>query len=147
MVVDRSGMEHLDRDTCVQLLRQAEIGRVGLCPGEPVILPVRFQVLGDRILFRTGRGTKLAAASSNTLVAFEADHVDPTDRTGWSVLVVGHAHDVSDEDRTPHERFLLSRWAPGDEDRIVAVDMERVTGRRLTADAVPHLGAPRRGGG
>ena len=77
--VDRNGLEVLDRQECLRLLATATIGRIGITLGAlPVILPVNFRLVDDRIVFRTGVGTKLDAATCNTIVAFEVDAVDPS---------------------------------------------------------------------
>ena len=74
MELDRNGLEVLASDQCLRLLAQAPLGRVGLTSGAlPVILPVNFLLQEDHILVRTGRGTKLDAATRNAVVAFEAD--------------------------------------------------------------------------
>ncbi|MEV0831043.1 pyridoxamine 5'-phosphate oxidase family protein [Nonomuraea rubra] len=57
----------------------------------PAVQPVAFHLDGERIVIRTGIGSKLAAATRNAVVAFEADEFDPEERTGWSVTVIGHA--------------------------------------------------------
>src|SRR5204862_2980903 len=108
---DRNGLEILDRAACVRLLGTVSLGRVGITVGAlPTILPINFRIDGDRILFRSGVGTKLDAATRGAVVAFEADDFDPLYHSGWSVVVTGVAREVSDPDdsavyTTPH-------WAP-----------------------------------
>ncbi|HUF32427.1 MAG TPA: pyridoxamine 5'-phosphate oxidase family protein [Acidimicrobiales bacterium] len=133
MDLDRNSLTVLERDECLRLLAGARLGRIGLTSGAlPVVLPVNFFLDVDRILVRTGYGTKLEAASRNTVVAFEVDDFDPFDHSGWSVVVTGMARVIDDpaelEDlaTTP-----IPRWAPGDDERIIAISTEMVTGRRL----------------
>jgi nitroimidazol reductase NimA-like FMN-containing flavoprotein (pyridoxamine 5'-phosphate oxidase superfamily) len=131
--VDRNGLEILDRDECLKLLSTARLGRVGITSGAlPVILPVNFRLLGDTIVFRTGRGTKLDAATRGAVVAFEADTMDPLDHTGWSVMVTGVAHQVTDPDELEavHPE-KIARWAPTGDGCVVAISTELVSGRRL----------------
>ena len=136
--VDRNGLEVLDRQECLRLLGTATIGRVGIMHGAlPVVLPVNFRLVGESIVFRTGAGTKLDAATADAIVAFEVDDVEPFSHAGWSVVVTGRARAV----RPPHrlaelERANIPRWAPAGLDRIVEVSTEMVTGRRI----VPGLG-------
>ncbi len=74
MEIDRNGLEVLNREECLRLLRHATLGRVAITSGAlPQVLPVNFRLFGDRIVFRTGLGTKLDAATSNNVVAFEVD--------------------------------------------------------------------------
>ena len=139
MRLDHNGLEVLDRDECLRLLGEATIGRVGVSSGAlPRVLPVNFRLDGERILIRTGRGTKLDAATANAVVAFEADEIDPVDQTGWSVLITGVAREVTDLDELAALRAQpLARWAPhGPDDRVMAISTELVDGRRILGDRV-----------
>jgi nitroimidazol reductase NimA-like FMN-containing flavoprotein (pyridoxamine 5'-phosphate oxidase superfamily) len=127
-------VEGLSRDECMALLDTATVGRVGVSVGAiPAVLPVNYVMDGDAIVFRTVPGTKLDAALTNAVVAFEADDFDWRHETGWSVLVRGIAREVTDEHALARVRRLpLRSWAfDGDADRFVRVDAELVTGRRI----------------
>jgi uncharacterized protein len=65
--------------------------------GDIVVLPVNHVMDGQDPVFRTARGSKLSAAESQDLVAFEADDYDERTHSGWSVLVNGRAHAVDDD--------------------------------------------------
>lgn len=136
--VDRNGLEIVGREECLRLLATATLGRVGITFGAlPVILPINFRLVGDRIVFRTGIGTKLDAATCNAVVAFEVDDIEPFSHTGWSVVVTGLAREITD----PTELVELAtanipRWAPSDGERIVEVSTQMVSGRRI----LPGLG-------
>ena len=118
--IDRNGLEVLNRADCLQLLRTASLGRIGITAGAlPTILPINFRVDGERILFRTGVGTKLDAATRGTVVAFEADDIDPMYHSGWSVVVTGVAREVDDPDDRGVLRRLLDRLADLVEHRVV----------------------------
>jgi len=136
--VDRNGFEVLDRDECLRLLDTAVIGRVGISTRAlPAILPVTFRRDGDRILFRTGEGTKLATATRNSVVSFEVDDVDPRAHTGWSVLVIGVARRLAG-DEAARLATELPRWGSANGSHVVAITAELVSGRRLppgSADA------------
>jgi nitroimidazol reductase NimA-like FMN-containing flavoprotein (pyridoxamine 5'-phosphate oxidase superfamily) len=130
---DRNGLEVLGRDECLQLLERTAVGRLGVTIGAlPFVLPVNFLVDDDRILVRTGEGTKLDAALRDSVVAFEVDHVDPLDHGGWSVCVTGVAHEIRDPAELERiARLPLPHWAPNDAGHVMAVSMELVTGRRI----------------
>jgi hypothetical protein len=132
MTIDRNGLEVLGTEECLRLLRSASIGRIAITSGAlPVILPINYRVDGDQILFRTSPGTKLDAATRNAVVAFEVDHVDPVYHSGWSVLVTGIA---SDQKAPPDERvWATPRWAPGPDDRLVAIGITQISGRRVAS--------------
>ena len=92
------GLDILDEDECLRLLGTMPIGRVGICSGSlPAILPVNFELYGRLIVFRTGRGTKLDAAVRSAVVAFQADQYDALYHTGWSVLAIGQAKDMTEQ--------------------------------------------------
>lgn len=132
MEVDRNGLEVLTRDECLDLIATATLGRVGLTSGAlPVVLPVNFRLLGDRIFIRTGHGTKLDAAVSDAVVAFEVDDFDPMDHTGWSVMITGRASEVDPEAEPVLDREILPRWAPQGNGRVISISTELVSGRRI----------------
>jgi len=133
MEVDRNGLEVLERDECLRLLGTATLGRIGVTSGAlPTVLPINFRFDGRQILFRTGLGTKLDAATQNAVVAFEVDEIDAIAHTGWSVVVRGVARELTDPDELVEaQRPPLARWAPGGDHRVVAISPEIVSGRRI----------------
>ena len=145
MEVDRNGLEVLSRDACLRLLATATLGRVGVSSGAlPSVLPVNFRFDGRQILIRTGVGTKLDAAVDNAVVAFEVDEIDPVAHTGWSVLVTGVARELTDARELARAQVPpLARWAPGGEDRVIAISTELVSGRRIVPGLAAATGADR----
>ena len=143
MEVDRNGLEVLAPDECLRLLATATLGRIGVTSGAlPTVLPINFRFDGSRLLFRTGVGTKLDAATHNAVVAFEVDEIDPLAHTGWSVVVQGVARELTDpEEAADAERVPIAHWAPGENHRVVAIQPEIVSGRRIA----PGLSAPANG--
>lgn len=124
---------------CWRRLASVPIGRMVFTERAlPAVHPVNFLVHGHSVIIRTGPGTKLEAARRGDVVAFEADHVDPETRTGWSVLVVGHAAVVRDVDRLVAVVDIEHRpWVQGRGLHVIEVAGERVTGRRLVLDRTP----------
>lgn len=123
----------LSPDECLGLLERGGIGRVGLASAEGIImLPVNFAVTGHAIVFRTAPDALLAVHATGA-VSFEADHTDEALREGWSVLVQGHAHKISDErEVTRLERATsLEPWAGGARDVWVRITPTRISGRRI----------------
>lgn len=133
LIDNRTGLEVLDRAECMRLLGFTGVGRVAIVEaGQPMIFPINYLIDGEEVLFRTAPGSKLDAAVRNQMVVFEIDHADPMYHTGWSVIVAGHAREVTDPDRRAEIGELpLRPWAPGKKDHIVAIAAERVTGRRI----------------
>lgn len=132
MPVDRNGLEVLDRDGCLELLGTQRIGRVAFTSAAlPVVLPVDYVLVGDRILIRTSPGSSLdTAVRHGSVVAFEVDNVGTDAGKGiWSVVVTGQTAELSDPAGLAEAKSLLDgRW-PGD-GRFVEVSTELVSGRR-----------------
>ncbi|PVZ06280.1 nitroimidazol reductase NimA-like FMN-containing flavoprotein (pyridoxamine 5'-phosphate oxidase superfamily) [Actinomycetospora cinnamomea] len=131
--------EALPVTECWTRLASVPVGRLVFTERAlPAVHPVNFLVHGRSVIIRTGPGTKLDAARRGDVVAFEADHIDPGSRTGWSVLVVGHAAVVGDVDRLVAVLDPQHRpWVRGRGIHVIEVCGERVTGRRLVLDRNP----------
>lgn len=122
--------EFLDREEALRLLATTQVGRVGTSAGAlPVVLPVRFRLIGDRIVFRAVLGGALDAGTTGTVVAFQADSLGDGQRDSWSVVATGVARRVPDVD-APAVGELPSWGDPGAE-CVVAVSIELLTGQRL----------------
>jgi nitroimidazol reductase NimA-like FMN-containing flavoprotein (pyridoxamine 5'-phosphate oxidase superfamily) len=116
---------------CFDLLDRGGIGRVGFtAPDGVVMLPVNFAVSRNTIIFRTAPDTMLAV-HADTHLSFEVDHFDEALREGWSVLVQGHAHVVTNEREVKHLEDVthLQPWAPGARDVYVRITPTDVSGR------------------
>jgi len=133
MEIDRNGMEVLDREHSLALVRSATIGRLAIHAGAlPAIVPVNFILTADAVVIRTGTGSKLQQAVDNAVVAFEVDDYDALRHTGWSVNVVGIAREITDPSLLDRVRRLpLAHWVPGPADHHLAISLDVVTGRRI----------------
>lgn len=133
MLVDE-GLEILDERECRRLLATGGLGRVGVTiEALPAIFPVNYRVHEDSILFCTSPGTKLSMASNRRIVAFEVEGgIDSMYHHGWSVLVIGTAREVDNPSELKRlERHLPTPWAPGQRRRVVRIDIELISGRRI----------------
>ena len=110
-----------------------------------MIFPVNYAVDHEVVVIRTGPGTKLSAAG-HANVAFEVDLVDPVTQTGWSVLVLGLAEEVTDRHReevvTRTEAADVQPWAPGEKEHHVRIIPHRVTGRWIEPGELPPAFEP-----
>lgn len=140
---DHRGLELLTREQCLQRLGRGGIGRVAVSVGAlPAIFPVNYAILAGDIVFRSGPGTKLNAALRGSVVAFEVDQSDGFAHTGWSVTVVGPAHEITEPDELARAITLpLASWAPGDDDVFVRVETRLVSGRELSHALAPAGGS------
>lgn len=131
---DRSGMEVLDQDECLELLASVPIGRVAMIDaGEIVVLPVNHVVADGRVCFRTAPGAKLDAGIMQHVATFEADDYDADAGTGWSVIVKGRADLVTDPDELDRLRASGVRpWSnPTYRTNWVTMHANAITGRRI----------------
>jgi nitroimidazol reductase NimA-like FMN-containing flavoprotein (pyridoxamine 5'-phosphate oxidase superfamily) len=129
------GIWKLSPTRCLDLLGTVSVGRVGVTiDALPAVLPVNFVVSDGSVVFRTVPGTKLDAATSGAVVAFEADAYGTSeDPRGWSVLIRGVARELTDPAELAVARALpLESWAfDGQADRFVRVEPTLVTGREV----------------
>lgn len=130
----RTGIHALDRDTCLRLLADDEIGRLGVVQGStPVVLPVNYVLDGEDIVLRTDPGTKLSYGVG-TRCCFELDRFDRATRTGWSVLATGRLEEVTAFQPTTWERVRalpVDPWAGGAKEHWLRLVPDRLTGRAL----------------
>lgn len=128
-------LEALTSQECRRLLNGDCVGRLGVVRGGfPLIVPVNYAVLGDRIVVRTDAGTKFWAARQHR-VSFEVDRFDRPRRTGWSVLLQGFAVEVTPADGELYEDVMalpVEPWPPGDRAHVLVITPISVTGRRIT---------------
>lgn len=132
-------LENLSEEECLSLLRTVEIGRVAVvtADGRPEIFPVNFVVHERTVAFRTGSPTILARAPLGH-IAFEADQIDTATREAWDVVVSGEGADVTDsldQGSTGVRSERVQPWAPGHNDRWIAMVNPTFHGRRLYAPA------------
>ncbi|MGW3108769.1 pyridoxamine 5'-phosphate oxidase family protein [Streptomyces sp. NPDC001100] len=128
------GFRELERHECLRRLGRAPVGRiVHTRQALPAVLPVNFSLDHDgAVLLRTSAASELVRAIDGSVVAFEADEVDPVAHSGWSVVVTGSATVVTDP--AEHDRMLRSgpsSWVPWSQEVFVRIDPELVTGREL----------------
>lgn len=127
-----STIEILDRDACEQLLSQQLTGRIAFDEDEfPTILPVNFVYLEGLVAFRTDPGSKLTNVPMRP-VAFEVDGWDQ--RSAWSVVIQGHARDVTNALGERYEALRASHialLAPGDKEHWIAIEVRTISGRRI----------------
>lgn len=138
-MVTTGTVQRLGRGECLELLRTANLGRVGLeIAGVLTVLPVNFAVLDGDVVFRSAPGSKLSMALMGARVAFEVDDADPETGAGWSVLVVGAASEVREQRtlRAVHN-LPLHAWAGGERDHVIRIAAERMTGRRVGPAPAP----------
>ncbi|MEW1700410.1 pyridoxamine 5'-phosphate oxidase family protein [Streptomyces sp. NPDC091278] len=143
---NRPRLEELDESECWSLLGDHGVGRIAVGgTGGLHVFPVNYQVLEGRLVFATTATSVLGrAAASGAEIAFEEDSLDEAFRQGWSVLLVGPAHTVSDpaEARTLRGDGRSRPWAGDGRDTVVTLTPRQVTGRRILVPGAPGEPAP-----
>lgn len=135
-------LAELPKDESLRLLASVPFGRVVFTARAlPAIRPVNHLVDGSKIIIRTSLGSALSTDvdGTGTVVAYEADEIDPVTRQGWSVVVVGRAVPVTDGLLGVRYRQALQPWAAGHRDEIIAISTDMVTGYRLLPPDGPKV--------
>jgi len=127
---ETAGWAGFTRGDCLRLLGGNGFGRVVFTSAAmPAVLPTSYVLDGDIALFRLPRAGPLSAAIRNSVVGFQADGIDPGTHAGWSVLGVGQAVELADDDR----RAVLAEGRlgpyPDVGTSIFAVPLRQLTGQ------------------
>jgi len=128
----------LDETESLKLVSRGGIGRIAYQSRVgPAVLPVNYKWHGGAVVFRTTRHSALdedlqtGIAGGDYRVAFEVDAIDEIGRQGWSVLIQGPAHHVSEAERESAERAGVEPWPAGERELFMRIVPNRVTGRRI----------------
>lgn len=123
------GFEVLGQQECLRMLARGGVGRVAVSVGAlPTVLPVRFTLFGEDVVFPAVPGGELEGAVRGAVVAVEADHIDPAG--GWSVVVTGIVTEVCDQQEL--ESLKATSTLAGDEPQcFFRVPTAIISGRRL----------------
>jgi hypothetical protein len=138
----------LPEHTCWMHLRSVEVGRLAVCVDDsPDIFPINFLVDHGTVVFRTAEGSKLAAALSTPIVAFEADGHDKETNEAWSVVLKGRAEEVKQlYDQIDVSDLPLFPWHGAAKPIFIRLVPETISGRSFqvvdnTTWATPTTGA------
>ncbi|GAB1821693.1 pyridoxamine 5'-phosphate oxidase family protein [Herbidospora sp. RD11066] len=132
-----STLEELTEKECLQLVSPGGIGRVAFGgTAGPTVFPVNYRMVDGQVVFRIRKGGTMEKSLQSGIddlevkIAFEIDHVEEESRDGWSVLIQGPAHHVSESELRSASEDVDS-WAGDDRDHYVRIAPQRVTGRRI----------------
>ncbi|WP_193433409.1 pyridoxamine 5'-phosphate oxidase family protein [Streptomyces fodineus] len=129
----------LDSGEALRLLGSVSFGRIVFTRHAlPTVRPVNHVLDNGDIVIRTHEGAALTARAGQAggqgiVVAYEADAIDPGTHLGWSVVVTGYAHLVTDSEELARYQTLLTPWVDQAMDYAVRIRPALVTGVRLTA--------------
>jgi uncharacterized protein len=137
----------LTREECIHLLTGEQVGRVAMStPVGPRIVPVNYAVHEDSVVFRTAPYSELGTYGPGAELAFEVDRLDYEKHQGWSVVVLGRAHVVQDQDEVADIRSTWEPrpWAGGSRNLYMRLPWRQLTGRRVGDDWSPGTMTPYR---
>ncbi|KPI19021.1 Pyridoxamine 5'-phosphate oxidase-related protein [Actinobacteria bacterium OK074] len=133
----------LDRTEALRLLGSVSLGRIAFTRRAlPTIRPVNHIVDDGAVVIRTHEGAALTsrtlqADGPGVVVAYEADCIDPDTHLGWSVVVTGYAHLVTDAHELARYQEMLRPWVRQTMDYAVRIRPDLVTGLLLTSSDRP----------
>lgn len=136
MTSRRPKLRELSPRECWKLIAAGGVGRIATITDDgPVILPVKFIVDSETIVFRTTAYGLIGRIGPASEIAFEVDSHDEAMREGWSVLLVGAMERVEDlgEVAAALGSADLEPWVGGVRNLVVRIRPRRVTGRRIEA--------------
>ncbi|MFJ9539155.1 pyridoxamine 5'-phosphate oxidase family protein [Streptomyces sp. NPDC101225] len=127
----------LDRAEALRLLDSICLGRIVFSQNAlPAIRPVNHMVDEGDVIIRTHVGAVVAthgkqADAPGTVVAYEADAIDPVTQLGWSVVATGHAQLITDAIDLARFEAMLHPWVARQMAYTVRIHPDLVTGIRL----------------
>lgn len=125
-------ISQISADECREYLDLKTVGRIAFVgDGAIELLPVNYVAQPDgTVFFSTRQGGVLAGLAEPTAVAFEVDHLDELNQSGWNVTLHG-----STAPATEAELDALARrprpWAPGERAIAIKVVPATLSGRRV----------------
>ncbi|MCH0562266.1 MULTISPECIES: pyridoxamine 5'-phosphate oxidase family protein [unclassified Streptomyces] len=128
----------LDSREALRLLGTVSFGRIVFTQHAlPTIRPVNHVLDDGDIVIRTHEGAALTtrtrqAGAPGVVVAYEADLIDPDTHLGWSVVVTGYAHLITDTRELARYRAMLRPWVDRTMDYAVRIRPDLITGIRLS---------------
>ena len=140
-------MLDLPQDECLRLLASQSFGRLAVSMGEraPVVRPVNylFDESSESVVFRTEVGSGFQALLRSAEATFEIDGIDEYARTGWSVIMIGVADEVTNPNEISRlDGLALDSWAPGQKAHWMRIRAATVSGRRIVLPPEEVLGYP-----
>ncbi|TMR96860.1 pyridoxamine 5'-phosphate oxidase family protein [Nonomuraea basaltis] len=127
-------IKHLSPADALQRLGEVSLGRIVFTHHAlPDIRPVNHLVDNGQLIVRSHLGAAVVSAIQGlvTVVAYEADNIDPLTHLGWSVIVKGIAELEKDPDEITRYQRLLRPWVAEHMDHVIRIKPEIVTGIEL----------------
>jgi nitroimidazol reductase NimA-like FMN-containing flavoprotein (pyridoxamine 5'-phosphate oxidase superfamily) len=131
----------LSREESLRLLATVSLGRIVFTKRAlPAVHPVSHIIDGGDLIIRSSAAPTVSSAAGATVgavVAYQADSIDQESFDGWSVVVTGLAHLVSDPPEVARYQRMLRPWGTGETDCVIRLRPELITGLCLAGGIRP----------
>jgi nitroimidazol reductase NimA-like FMN-containing flavoprotein (pyridoxamine 5'-phosphate oxidase superfamily) len=135
------GFVSLSAEECLRVLRSQRVARVAVSHHAlPAIASVGYVMDGSAPVFRARRGSVLARACLNAVVAFAVDDSPAGNTNGTSVLIVGMANAVTDSPRLRALGFAVQSDTEGRDVFLTIADGTIAGHREQSPDSVSTAG-------
>lgn len=123
----------LDEEECLARLATSTVGRIGqVRDGRVEIIPVNYRIDGRHLYLRTREDGILSGLHEEADVAFEVDHIEALEGSGWSVLLGGRVERVEPDEAESIEAAAHVRpWAGSERALWFRFVIERISGRAV----------------
>src|ERR1700733_7986205 len=136
----------LSQAECLRLLGGVRYGRVVFTTGAlPAVRLASHLADRDQIIICASLGAAVSPGPDGTgpVVAYEADQVNADQWSGWSVVGVGRAAVVADEQLAARYReSLRPAWTDEQASQVITITAELVTGSRIGPGSAAAAGPP-----
>jgi Pyridoxamine 5'-phosphate oxidase len=131
-------MRQLTRGQALRNLGSVGVGRIVFTERAlPAVRPANHILDNGQVIISSRDGAAIVDLTRRdhaTVVAYEADQIDPATHTGWTVTITGFAHLVNDPQQAARHRRALRPWITGEMNHIIRIDPQIITGYEQTAD-------------
>jgi nitroimidazol reductase NimA-like FMN-containing flavoprotein (pyridoxamine 5'-phosphate oxidase superfamily) len=125
-------LRDLLEDEAIELLASVPVGRlIFTLGGLPTVRPQNHIFDDGAVVIRTHDGSA-TLTSVGSIVAYEADAVDPETQTGWSVIVTGRAVLVEEPDAVARYAALLRPWVDHEKTFVIRIEADMINGFRVS---------------
>ncbi|MFC4140614.1 MULTISPECIES: pyridoxamine 5'-phosphate oxidase family protein [unclassified Microbacterium] len=126
-------IEVLGEEECLARLATSTVGRIGhVEDGRVEIIPVNYRIDGRDLYLRTREDGILSGLPDEPDIAFEVDHIEGLEGSGWSVLLGGRVERLEPgEGQSIDAAAHVRPWAGGERTLWFRFVIERISGRSV----------------
>ncbi len=128
MVAESRQLRELPAATSMRLLASTSLGRLVFSEHALPAIRIANHIVDHGAVVIRARLAATVPAPTGTVVAYEADVIDPHARVGWNVVVTGLAEWVTDARDVAHYEEVLRSWGDGDSDQVIRIRPHLIAG-------------------